>query len=106
MGLRIANALVEYECGRRLADTQSGLRVYPLDFAAGAPGGRCRSQRFSYETEMLIRAAWDGRPILERPIQCRYFPHEQRISHWRPVVDTVRDVKLHGRLLVEAVMRG
>jgi glycosyltransferase involved in cell wall biosynthesis len=103
VGLRIANTLVEYECGQRLADTQSGLRVYPLDFAARAP---CRSQRFSYETEALIRAAWEGRPVIERPIRCRYFPPGQRISHWRPVVDTLRDVKLHGRMLVEAVMRG
>jgi glycosyltransferase involved in cell wall biosynthesis len=102
-GLRIANALVEYECGRRLADTQSGLRVYPLDFVTRAP---CRSERFSYETETLIRAAWAGRPVIERPIRCRYFPHELRVSHWRPVVDTMRDVRLHSRMLVEAVMRG
>ena len=82
VGLRLANALVEYECGRRLRDTQSGLRVYPLDFVTRAP---CRSERFSYETETLIRAAWAGRPVIERPIRCRYFPHELNNSYASPV---------------------
>lgn len=103
LGLRIANALVGYECGRELADSQSGMRVYPLDLVLGQ---RCRSGRFSYETEIITRAAWAGRPVIESPIQCRYLPADQRVSHWRPVVDTLRDARLHSRLLVEAVMRG
>src|SRR5262249_10203673 len=49
-GNRFANRWVWIACGRSLADTQSGFRVYPLR-ATLALG--CRAERFAFETEAV-----------------------------------------------------
>jgi glycosyltransferase involved in cell wall biosynthesis len=86
-GNRFANRWVEIACGQRLADTQSGFRVYPLarTLALGA-----RARHFGFETEVLIRAARAGVAIELVPVRVFYPPVAERVSHFRPFVDTVR----------------
>ena len=86
-GNRFANRWVEIACGQALPDTQSGFRLYPLR-ATLALGTRAR--RFAFETEVLIRAARAAMPIRSVPVQVYYPPVYERVSHFRPVVDTVR----------------
>jgi len=86
-GNRFANRWVEIACGRRLPDTQSGFRVYPLR-ATLALG--CRARHFAFETEVLIRAARAGMPIRCVPVGVYYPPVAERRTFFRPVVDTVR----------------
>jgi glycosyltransferase involved in cell wall biosynthesis len=88
-GNRFANRWVEIACGRSLPDTQSGLRVYPLR-ATLALGTRAR--HFAFETEVLIRAARAGMEIRSVPVRVYYPPVEERVSHFRPFLDTVRIV--------------
>ena len=86
-GNRFANRWVEIACGQRLPDTQSGFRVYPLrrTLALGA-----RARHFGFETEVLIRAARAGIAIRSVPVRVYYPPIDERTSHFRPFVDTVR----------------
>lgn len=86
-GNRFANRWVEIACGTAIPDTQSGFRVYPLPETT-ALGVRAR--RFGYETEVLIRAVRAGVPIRSVPVQVYYPPINERVSHFRPVADTIR----------------
>jgi glycosyltransferase involved in cell wall biosynthesis len=96
-GNRFANRWVEIACGLALPDTQSGLRVYPLPetLALGTVG-----RHFDFETEVLIRAARGGMLITSVPVQAYYPPPHERVSHFRPVVDTVRIIVLVLRLIL------
>jgi len=86
-GNRFANRWVEIACGQRIDDTQSGFRVYPI---AAVQALDCRADRFAYETEVLIRAARAGLPIRSLPVRVYNPPIGERVSHYRPFVDTVR----------------
>ena len=86
-GNRFANRWVEIACGTAIPDTQSGFRVYPLPETT-ALGVRAR--RFGYETEVLIRAVRAGIPIRSVPVKVYYPPIAERVSHFRPIVDTIR----------------
>ena len=82
--------------GPALQDSQSGLRVYPLPetLELGVV-----ALRFQFEVEVLVRAGWAGMAVLEAPVSVRYPPAGRRVSHYRPVVDFVRNGRTFTRLL-------
>lgn len=86
---RFSNWWVSRFAGRSLADTQCGLRRYPLA-ATLALGSDARG--YGFECEMLVRAARRGIPIVEVPVQVIYPPKEQRVSHFHVVSDPARIV--------------
>jgi len=88
-GNRFANRWVEIACGQAIDDTQSGFRVYPLAEILALP---LRARHFGFETEVLIRAARAGVRIRSVPVRVYYPPPEERVSHYRKVVDTTRIV--------------
>ncbi len=81
---QFSNLVLSGFTGRRLADTQCGLRRYPID-ATLALGGR--EDGYGFEAEVLIRGAALGMRFVEIPIRVIYPPEEERISHF----DSVRD---------------
>ncbi len=99
LGRWVSNRLVWFESGQTVADSQCGLRVYPLAFAAAA---RCDAERFGFETEVITRAAWAGVPVVQVPVSCRYFHGGERVSHFRPLVDSGRALSMHARLIAAA----
>jgi glycosyltransferase involved in cell wall biosynthesis len=86
-GNRFANRWVEIASGRWFEDTQSGFRLYPVE-ATLALGGR--ASHYGWETEVLIRALRSGMPVACRTVKAWYPPADQRISYYRPWLDTVR----------------
>ncbi len=86
-GNRFANRWVEIACGKAIPDTQSGLRVYPVEATLSLD---TRAPRFAFETEVLIRAVRAQMPITSVPVEVYYPPPEERRSHYRPWTDTVR----------------
>jgi len=88
-GNRFADRFVAMACGRPIKDTQSGFRVYPV---APTLDLGVRSGRFAFETEVLIRAARAGLPVVSVPVRVHYPPPEERVSHYRRVKDTTRIV--------------
>ena len=100
LGRRLSNLFIRLECGLKVSDSQCGMRVYPLELVRTV---RCRAGRFGYETEMIARAAWAGCPIVEAPINTRYLPQDQRVSHFHPWWDTLRGIAMHARLLLRTI---
>ncbi|HRI63358.1 MAG TPA: glycosyltransferase family 2 protein, partial [Polyangium sp.] len=99
---RISNFFLSLFTGKTLADTQCGLRRYPLA-ATLALGGR--DDGYAFEAEIIIRALAAGMPIVEEPIDVIYPPAQERITHFdsvrdpariiRRVLSTIADVRLH-----------
>lgn len=92
----VADRIMTGIAGTALPDTQSGFRVYPiaLTLALGAEGSR-----FDFETEILLRAARAGIPLEGVPIMVHYPPVAERVSHYRPWVDTLRIIRTVARVL-------
>ena len=65
--------------GLGVADPVCGLRAYPLDRLEGI---RCRSGRFGWEEEWMVRAAWSGVIVRQVGIATIYKPAKERVSHW------------------------
>src|SRR5207247_10400722 len=101
LGRRLSNLFVWMESGVRVGDSQCGMRVYPLELVASVRWG---AARFGFETEIITRAGWASRPIIETPVRCRYFPKDKAVSHFRPWVDSFRAAGLHARLLLRALL--
>lgn len=73
--------------GRRIQDTQTGLRGYPagaLGWLRTVPG-----ERFEYEMRTLLLAARHGHPVDQLPIATVYLEHNAS-SHFRPLIDSAR----------------
>jgi uncharacterized protein (DUF2062 family) len=100
VGRRVSNLLIRLECGLRVADSQCGLRIYPLDMVRAVP---CHANRYGYETEMITRAAWSGCRVIETSVKSHYLPIERRVSHFQPWRDSLRGAAMHIRLLLRAI---
>jgi len=92
----IADRLLRLIAGRPLPDTQSGFRVYPV--AATLALG-VRATHYDFETEVLLRAARRGVPLVGVPVDVYYPPVAERVSHYRPARDTLRIIETVLRLL-------
>jgi glycosyltransferase involved in cell wall biosynthesis len=86
---RLSNFWVSLFSGKRLADTQCGLRRYPLR-ATLELGSDARG--YGFECEMLVRAVRRGISIVEVPVQVIYPPKAERVSHFHVVSDPARIV--------------
>lgn len=85
--------------GVRLRDTQCGFRSYPLALVQQL---KIRSNRYAYELEFLVRAAWVGATILPVPVQCTYASGATGRSHFRPVRDFVHITNRNILLVLQA----
>lgn len=88
---------------RRLPDTQSGFRIYPLDRLCPR---RLLTARYEAELLLLVWAAWAGVPLVAADISVYYPPAEERISHFRPLRDFGRISLLNCALCIVAVCYG
>jgi glycosyltransferase involved in cell wall biosynthesis len=75
-------------CGQQIPDTQCGFRMLHRDVIPELLGG---TNRFDYETEMLIIASRNGHRIAAVPITTVY---SDEVSSIHPVRDTLRFFKL------------
>lgn len=86
---RISNFFLTFFSGTRLADTQCGLRRYPLPATlelAGADAG------YAFEAEIILRALAASVPVIEVPTEVFYPDQSERISHFHSVKDPARIV--------------
>ncbi len=95
-GHKFSNFWFKVETGIELPDTQSGFRLYPV--------GRMRNMhfytnRFEFEIEVIVRAAWRGIPVISAPVSVYYAPKNERVSHFRPFADFTR-ISILNTLLV------
>jgi glycosyltransferase involved in cell wall biosynthesis len=91
-GRDAARFWLRVQTGQHIPDTQCGLRVYPLAqlLAVGYWFGR-----YDFETEVLARMGWAGLWIRSVPVDCVYFSGRSRVSHFRPLMDTLRGIRVN-----------
>ncbi|HUO07447.1 MAG TPA: DUF2062 domain-containing protein [Phycisphaerae bacterium] len=91
-GRNAATFWLRVQTGQRIPDSQCGLRAYPLSHVLAV---KHRFLRYDFETEVLARMAWGGLKIRSVPVKCIYFRGAERVSHFRPVMDTLRGVRVN-----------
>ncbi len=87
---RISNYWLSLFTERPLADTQCGLRRYPISTTLALGG---RDPGYAYEAEIILRAIAAGVRVVEVPIEVYYPPAEERVSHFHVVRDPARIIK-------------
>ena len=85
-GNKFSNFWFWVETGSRLQDTQSGFRLYPIFSMKEV---KLRTNKFEFEIEAIVKAAWAGIEVKNIPIQVHY-ELVDRISHFRPFKDFFR----------------
>ena len=89
------------QTGRKLPDTQTGFRVYPLE---DLPSLKLLTSRYEAELTLLVFSAWKGLRLVPVPVRV-YYP-ENRVSHFRPFADFFRISLLNTALCVLALIYG
>lgn len=87
VGNTITEALFRAVTGRRVRDTQTGLRAYPAALVGDLPA--IPGERFEYEMNVLLHAARTGHPIEEVVIATTYLD-DNASSHFGAVSDSAR----------------
>lgn len=100
---KFSNIWFTVQTGKKLTDTQTGYRAYPLKNIYGL---NLLTSRYEAELELLVFAAWNGVRIISVPIQVYYPPQSERVSHFRPGPDFTRISILNTILCVGAVVYG
>jgi len=91
------------QTGRKLPDTQTGFRMYPLQKIGKI---RLFTNRYEAELEILVRSAWLNIPIVSQPVNVYYPPMNERLSHFRAGKDFFRISVLNTVLCFFAVVWG
>lgn len=86
---------------RRLPDTQTGFRLYPLRHL---PNLRLLTHRYESELELLVFSAWKGVRLVPVSVGVSYPP--DRVSHFRPFIDFFRIAVLNTFLCLLALVYG
>lgn len=100
---KFSNFWFYIQTGRRLEDTQTGYRLYPLKKLHGLS---LLTSRYEAEIELLVFASWHGVNIVSIPIEVYYPPRKERVSHFRPTTDFIRISILNTILCFLAVIYG
>lgn len=100
---KFSNFWFTIQTGKRLSDTQTGYRAYPLKNLYGL---KLLTSRYEAELELLVFAAWNGVRIITVPIHVYYPPQSERVSHFRPGLDFTRISILNTILCFGALVYG
>lgn len=92
---KFSNFWFKAETGVALADTQCGFRAYPLREINKI---RVHARNFTYEVELLVKAAWAGIEFEQIQIPTIYDAESLAKSHYRPFADTARFSIMNARL--------
>jgi glycosyltransferase involved in cell wall biosynthesis len=98
---RFSNFWFWLETGKKMDDTQSGFRLYPLEPLRGM---RFITSRYEFELESAVRLAWKGVTVVNIPIGVYYAPPGERVSHFKPAKDFTRISLLNSALVVAALL--
>ncbi|MGL1933213.1 MAG: DUF2062 domain-containing protein [Desulfotalea sp.] len=100
-GRSFSNFWYRVQTGEVGEDTQCGFRAYPVKVLESK---LCGDSRYSFETEVIVKANWAGVKIKWIGIQVFYPEPEKRITHMHRVKDNIRLSWLNTRLTMRAVV--
>lgn len=95
-GKVFSNFWVRLECGADLSDTQSGMRLYPVETLLDL---KFSKSRYDFEIEVLVKSVWAGIKVCSVPVSVHYPPPDERISHFHKFIDNWRLTLLHTTLV-------
>ncbi len=98
---RFSNFWFRFITGITLPDTQTGFRLYPLNFIKNT---WFSTNKYEFELEVLVKAAWNKINIISIPVRVFYPPKNERISHFRPFRDFARISILNTFLVIIALL--
>jgi len=102
---RFGNALTRwlftFLIGKKISDTQTGLRGLSRDFCAR--GLQIEGERYEYEMNMLIAARTEARGIVEEPIETIYIGRNES-SHFNPLIDSLKIYFVLFRFLMSSIL--
>ena len=101
-GRKFSNFWVWLSGGPAMKDSQSGFRIYPVPEAMNL---NVLARRFQFEVEILVKARWKKMRVIEVPVRVTYAQGAERISHFRPFVDFLRNSSTFARLIVQRIFR-
>jgi uncharacterized protein (DUF2062 family) len=99
-GRAFGNFWVRLQTGVRVRDIQSGFRAYPIAVLEHLP---CRSGRYAFEVEVVVRALWGGVSMHEVDVHVHYPGPEHRTSHFHKLWDNLRLVVLNTHLTMRSL---
>lgn len=100
-GRAFGNFWVWVQTGTQVQDIQSGFRAYPI---AALERLSCRSRRYAFEVEVVVRGIWAGLKVHPVHIRVHYPKPQQRNSHFHKLYDNVRLSLLNTHLTLRALL--
>jgi glycosyltransferase involved in cell wall biosynthesis len=89
-----------------IPDSLFGMRLYPVPPLLRAFKSTPWARRFDYDTEIAVRLAWQGVPMLRVPTPVRYLTREEGgVSQFRYFRDNTVLTWMHARLLCGFLIR-
>lgn len=99
MGRRFSNMWISASGGPGIRDSQSGFRIYPLPETLNL---KTRARRYQFEVEVLVKAHRNKIEVIEVPIRVEY--PVDRVSHFRPFIDFLRNSATFSRLIFRRII--
>lgn len=88
LGNTLTSAVVKVLFGKYLEDTQTGLRAFPIEMLPFLI--KVRGDRFEYNMNVLLNLISSGGTIKSLPIKTIYHDSANSVSHFRPLIDSLR----------------
>lgn len=85
---QIADFFISWAAGRRIVDSQSGYRLYPMNLLNDCLK-RFNHRKFTFESAILINSTRRGYRPAAIAIHSHY-PQHSRASHYKPFSDTIK----------------
>nr|WP_321400451.1 glycosyltransferase family 2 protein [uncultured Desulfobacter sp.] len=99
MGRRFSNMWIAASGGPAIRDSQSGFRIYPLPETLNL---KTQARRYQFEVEVLVKAHRNKIEVIEVPIRVEY--PVDRVSHFRPFIDFLRNSATFSRLIFRRIV--
>ncbi|MDP1784632.1 MAG: glycosyltransferase family 2 protein [Sulfuricurvum sp.] len=97
IGRLIGNFWVWVETGTWVSDTQTGFRLYPVNFLFYPSS----AVRYEFETENIVRFVWVGGTVFEVMVKTVY--DDTRVTHFHKLKDNFFMVVLHTKLVLSRI---
>jgi dolichol-phosphate mannosyltransferase len=88
LGNSLTSAVVKVLFGVYLVDTQTGLRAFPIGLLPLLL--KVKGERFEYNMNVLLTLMGAGVGITSIPIKTIYHDSSNSVSHFRPLIDSLR----------------
>lgn len=98
---KFSNFWFRVETGKKMEDTQSGYRLYPLEKIKNLT---LFTGKYEFELEVIVQSAWRGVNVRNVPVRVYYPPEGERVSHFHPWRDFTRISLLNTVLVLVALL--